>query len=113
MLKYKEWAMLPFQKDGDIETCYHLYPLRLRGFSEDKRNLVIEKLAEKDIATNVHFIPLPMFTLYKNLGYDIKDYPNAFAQYANEITLPLYSTLTNEDAEYVAKELVKAVESIL
>lgn len=113
VLKYKEWAMLPFQKDGDTETCYHLYPLRLRGFSEEKRNLVIEKLAEKDIATNVHFIPLPMFTLYKNLGYDIKDYPNAFAQYANEMTLPLYSTLTNEDAEYVAKELVKTVENIL
>lgn len=111
-LKDKEWAMLPFQKQGGTETSYHLYPLRIKGFDETKRNAVIQKLADKGIATNVHYMPLPMFTLYKNLGYDIKNYPNAYNQYINEITLPLYSTLSKEDAEYVVTELIKEVENI-
>lgn len=113
VLSDREWAVLPFQKEGDTETCYHLYPLRIKGFGEKQRDSVIQMMAEKDIATNVHFMPLPMFTLYRNLGYRIEDYPNAYAQYANEITLPLYSTLTLEDAEYVATELVKCVEKVL
>ena len=70
-------------------------------------------LAEKGIATNVHYKPLPMLTLYKNLGYDIKDYPNAYAQYENEITLPVYSTLSLEDAEYVANEVVKVIKELI
>jgi dTDP-4-amino-4,6-dideoxygalactose transaminase len=108
----KEWAILPFKKDGGTETCYHLYPLRIKGFTEEQRDRLIQMMAEMDIATNVHFMPLPMFTLYKNLGYKVEDYPNAYAQYANEITLPLYSTLTAEDAEYIATELVRCVEEI-
>jgi dTDP-4-amino-4,6-dideoxygalactose transaminase len=95
-----------------METSYHLYPLRIKGLKEEQRNEVIKTLAEKNIAVNVHFIPLPMFTLYKSLGYSIEDYPNAYEQYKNEITLPLYSTLLPEDAEYVAKELIKVVEKV-
>jgi len=113
VLKEEEWAILPFDKQESTETCYHLYPLRLRGFSEDQRNKVIQIMAEKDIATNVHFMPLPKLTLYKNLGYRLEDYPNAYAQYANEITLPLYSTLKFEDAEYIANELVKSVKQVI
>ncbi|MBE6063700.1 MAG: hypothetical protein E7207_09175, partial [Clostridium butyricum] len=79
----------------------------------EKRNKAIEMLAEKGIATNVHYKPLPMLTLYKNLGYDIKDYPNAYAQYENEITLPVYSTLSLEDAKYVAEEVAKVVKELL
>ena len=112
ILKDKEWAILPFKKDDISETNYHLYTLRLNGFSEAQRNDVIQMMGEKDIATNVHFMPLPMLTLYKNLGYKIEDCPNAFAQYANEITLPLYSILTPEDAEYVTAELIKCVEKV-
>jgi dTDP-4-amino-4,6-dideoxygalactose transaminase len=107
-----EWAILPFRKDGGTETNYHLYTLRLKGFTEEQRDDVIRMMGEKDIATNVHFMPLPMFSLYKNLGYKVEDYPNAYVQYANEITLPLYSILTPEDAEYVAVELVKCIEKI-
>lgn len=70
-------------------------------------------MADMDIATNVHFIPLPMLTLYKNLGYKIEDYPNAYDQYKNEISLPLYSLLTLEDAEYVATKLIECVEKLL
>lgn len=109
----KEWAILPFKKEGETETNYHLYTLRIKGFSEEQRDRLIQMMGEKDIATNVHFMPLPLLTLYKNLGYKIEDYPNAYAQYANEISLPIYSTLTPEDAEYVATELIKCVEKIL
>jgi dTDP-4-amino-4,6-dideoxygalactose transaminase len=112
ILGSKEWAILPFEKNDEIQTNYHLYTLRLKDFSEQQRNRVIQILGEKDIATNVHFMPLPMLTLYRNLGYNVEDYPNAYAQYANEITLPLYSKLSLDDAEYVAKELVKCVERI-
>lgn len=112
MLKDKEWAIIPFKKDGNTVTNYHLYPLRLKGLGEEQRNSVIQMMGELDIATNVHFMPLPMLTLYKNLGYKIEDYPNAFEQYANVITLPLYSILTPEDAEYVAAELIKCVEKV-
>jgi dTDP-4-amino-4,6-dideoxygalactose transaminase len=113
ILGEKDWAILPFSKDENKETSYHLYLLRIKGFNEEQRNLVIKMLAEKDIATNVHYKPLPMFTLYKNLGYKMEDYPNAYAQYVNQITLPVYSILSLEDAEYVATELVKCVEEVL
>ncbi|MFL0246898.1 DegT/DnrJ/EryC1/StrS family aminotransferase [Candidatus Clostridium stratigraminis] len=112
ILGEKEWAILPFQVESGTETCYHLYPLRIKGFTEEKRDLLIEKMGEIDIATNVHFMPLPMFTAYRNLGYKVEDYPNAYEQYKNEISLPLYSLLTLEDAEYVATKLVEFVEKI-
>lgn len=113
ILSKKHWAIIPFAKDSIKETCYHLYPLRIRGFDEEKRNAVIQMMADIDIATNVHFIPLPMLTLYKNLGYKIEDYPNTYDQYKNEISLPLYSILTLDDAEYVAKKLVECVEKVM
>ncbi|TCL76432.1 dTDP-4-amino-4,6-dideoxygalactose transaminase [Hydrogenispora ethanolica] len=109
----KEWAKLPFRAAGGTETCYHLYPLRITGFSEEQRDRLIQLLAEEGIATNVHFVPLPMFSFYQGLGYSIADYPNAYQQYANEITLPLYSTLATEDAEYVADRLIHHVERLL
>ena len=113
MLKNKDFAIIPFTKDENgTESSYHLYPLRIKGFNEEQRNLLIQRLAEKGISTNVHFKPLPMFTLYKNLGYKMEDYPNAYAQYVNEISLPVYSTLELNDAEYIAVELVKEVENI-
>lgn len=91
-------------REGEASSC-HLYLARLTGRSETERNAVIESLAREGIATNVHYKPLPMLTAYKNMGFDIKDYPNAYAQYANEITLPLYSTLTEADVEQVCISL--------
>ncbi len=114
ILKNEEFSIIPFTKDDKgTETSYHLYLYRVKGFKEKERNELITRLAEKGIATNVHYKPLPLLTLYKNLGYDIKDYPNAFAMYENEITLPVYSTLSLEDAAYIAEEVVKEVKSIL
>lgn len=110
MFADKEWALLPFLQDGDTESSYHLYPLRIKGFTEEKRDRLIEKLAETGIATNVHYTPIPMFTYYKQIGYSIKDYPNTFAQYENEITLPLYSILSLADAEYIAENVIRFVE---
>ena len=114
VLSKEDFSIIPFTKDDNgTETSYHLYLYRVKGFDEAKRNKAIQMLAERGIATNVHYKPLPMLTLYKNLGYDIKDYPNAYAQYENEITLPVYSTLALEDAKYVAEEVVKVIKEIL
>lgn len=88
----------------------HLYMVRLLGKNEADRNNVIIQMAQKGIATNVHFKPLPLLTAYKNMGFDIEDYPNAYAQYANEITLPLHTMLSNEDVKYICKSLKKAID---
>ena len=84
-----------------MDSSNHLYLIRFPGFSSEKRNRIIEKMAEKGVATNVHYKPLPMMTAYKNLGWDIQDFPNAFDYYHNLITLPLHTKLTDENVEYV------------
>lgn len=89
----------------DFSSSGHLYLVRLLGKDEIYRNMVIEKMAEKGIATNVHYKPLPMHTAYKNLGFDIKHFPNAFNMYKNEITLPLHTLLTDEQVGYVVNVL--------
>jgi dTDP-4-amino-4,6-dideoxygalactose transaminase len=94
----------------DYSSSGHLYLVRLTGKDEVFRNTVIEKMAEKGIATNVHYKPLPMHTAYKNLGFDIKHYPNAFDMYRSEITLPLHTLLTDKEVEYVINELRKIID---
>ena len=85
----------------DHQSSGHLYIVRLNGMDVEERNEVIVKMAERGIACNVHYKPLPMMTAYKNLGFDIADYPNAYDLYHNEITLPLHTRLTDEDIEYI------------
>ena len=87
----------------------HLYLVRMPGKGVEERNAVITKMAERGIACNVHYKPLPMMTAYKNLGFDIADYPNAYAQYENEVTLPLHTRLTDEDVEYVISNFVEII----
>lgn len=89
----------------DFSSSGHLYLARIPGISEEQRNELIIKMAEAGVACNVHYKPLPMFTAYKNLGFDIKDYPNAYKQYVNEITLPLHTLLSDEDVEYICRIL--------
>ncbi len=84
----------------------HLYLVRLLGKTLEQRNEVINRMAERGIACNVHYKPLPMMTAYKNLGFDINDYPNAYNQFVNEITLPLHTKLTDEDIDYVISNFV-------
>ncbi len=93
----------------DHSSSGHLYFIRPEGITEQQRNEIIIKLAERGIASNVHYKPLPMLTAYRNLGFDIKDYPNAHEYYKNEITLPLYSRLTEEQTDYI----IEGVNDIL
>lgn len=87
--------------DEEMRSSGHLYFMRVDGVMEEERNAIIEEFAARGIATNVHYKPLPMLTAYKDMGFDIKNYPNAFAAYENEITLPLYSRLTDEEVDYI------------
>ena len=91
--------------EEDKKSCCHLYIVNIEGASEEERNEIIVKMAEKGIATNVHYKPLPMHTAYKNLGFDIKDYPNAYNNYKSQITLPLHTLLTDEQVDYIIENL--------
>ncbi len=95
--------------DNDYKSSGHLYITRIESVGEQERNQLIDRLAQNGVAANVHYKPLPMLTAYKNLGFDIKDYPNAYNMYKNEITLPLNTVLTDEQAEYTAKLLLSLV----
>ena len=95
--------------DVDHLSSGHLYLVRLLGKDPESRNRVIEQMAQRGIACNVHYKPLPMMTAYKNLGFDIANYPNAYAQYENEITLPLHTRLTDEQVEYVISNFVDII----
>ena len=98
--------------DESHASSGHLYLVRLIGKDVEFRNEVIIKMAERGIACNVHYKPLPMMTAYKNLDFDIKDYPNAYNQYKNEITLPLHTCLKDEEVEYVINNFVEIINSL-
>lgn len=98
-------------RDKEHQSSGHLYFVRVNNITEEKRNEIIIKMAEKGIACNVHYKPLPMLTAYNDLGFDIENYPNAYDQYKNQITLPLYSKLNKTDIDYIItcfKEILKA-----
>ena len=99
-------------KGDDHCGSHHLYMVRLLGKTREDVNKVIEQMAERGIACNVHYKPLPMMTAYKALGFDIKDYPNAFHLFENEVTLPLHTKLTDEDVEYVITNFVEIVKGL-
>ncbi|MBS5215211.1 MAG: DegT/DnrJ/EryC1/StrS family aminotransferase [Clostridiales bacterium] len=101
--------VLPHYTD-EYQSSGHLYITRVPKISLEQRQEIIVKMAEAGIACNVHYKPLPMMTAYKKLGFDIKDYPNAYERFVNEITLPLHTKLTNEDVEYIVekyKEIIR------
>lgn len=105
----KDKVELPIFKNDIKESCRHLYMIRLKNQDEEKRNEIIAKLGENDIATNVHFQPLPLLTAYKKLGFKIEDYPNAYNQYKNEISLPLHDFLTEDDVKYICEYIKKII----
>jgi dTDP-4-amino-4,6-dideoxygalactose transaminase len=103
----------PMKHYGEsYQSSGHLYLLRLIGKDEAFRNAVITMMAEKGVSSNVHYKPLPMHSAYRNLGFNIEDYPNAFDMYRNEITLPLHTLLTNEDIEYVVIKLKETLNEL-
>lgn len=104
--------VLPHYTD-DYTSCGHLYLTRVPDITAEQRNEIITRMAQKGIACNVHYKPLPLHTAYKQLGFDIKDYPNAYAQFANEITLPLHTLLTDEEVQYIIESYKGIVSDYL
>jgi len=98
---------------NDYQSSGHLYITRVPNITTEQRQEIIDMMAECGIATNVHYKPLPMMTAYKNMGFDIKNYPNAYAQFANEITLPLHTRLTNEEVDYIIDTYIRIVKSFI
>ncbi|SDG81798.1 dTDP-4-amino-4,6-dideoxygalactose transaminase [Selenomonas sp. WCT3] len=96
----------------DHQSSGHLYLVRLLGLGEAERNAFITKMAERGVATNVHYKPLPMHTAYKNLGFDIQNYPNAYEQYKNEVTLPLHTKLTDKDVNYIIENFKEVYQEV-
>ena len=105
-------GVLPHYTDK-YQSSGHLYITRIPGVGLEQRQEIIVKMAEAGIATNVHYKPLPMMTAYKKQGFDIKDYPNAYKQFKNEITLPLHTKLTDEEVEYVIEKYRDMVHEYL
>lgn len=107
-----EKVTCPIHSGLNFKSSGHLYLLRLNDKNEEFRNLLIAKLAEMGVPTNVHYKPLPMMSAYQKLGFNISDYPNAYAQYQNEITLPLHTLLDDEQIEYVIDSLKKELDEL-
>jgi dTDP-4-amino-4,6-dideoxygalactose transaminase len=107
------WAITPVHETAEKKTCYHLYQLRISDVSEEQRDAIIQEIFEQDVAVNVHFQPLPLLTAYQNLGYKMKDYPEAWNKYSTEISLPVYFNLTDEQVQQVIAAVQTAVFKVL
>ncbi len=107
-----DWAVLPPKEKDGRETSYHLYALRIKNFTEEKRDAIIDEIAKQEVAVNVHFIPMPMLTFFKQQGYNIDDYPVAYDNFKREISLPIYPQLTNDQVQYVIEAVLSAYEKI-
>lgn len=111
--KIYSFFQLPPLEDENRQSCYHLYALRINDISEEQRDVIIEKIIETGVSVNVHFIPMPMLTLFKNLGYDIKDYPVAYDNYSREISLPIYPQLTNKQVDYICESVLNSYKQVI
>jgi dTDP-4-amino-4,6-dideoxygalactose transaminase len=108
-----DWAELPLLHDANRNSSYHLYMLRIKNITEAQRNSIVQKIFDHDVSVNVHFKPLPLLSFYKNLGYNIKDYPVAFDNYSREISLPIHLQLTLMDVKTVAMAVAESVEEVI
>ncbi len=113
LLSSHSWAQLPLYKTNEKESSYHVYALRIKNVSEQQRDMIIQEIFNCDVSVNVHFIPVPMMSFYKNLGYDIADYPVAKSNYACEISLPVFYDLTDEQIETVINAVVSSYKKII
>ncbi|WP_396590088.1 DegT/DnrJ/EryC1/StrS family aminotransferase [Allomuricauda sp. R78024] len=111
--KNKEWAILPnFSSDGSVSSC-HIYALRIKDTTEQERDKIIELISKKEVAVNVHFQPLPLLSLFKESGFKISDFPVAFDQYKNEISLPIYPQLKDGEIKFICDTVSESVETVL
>lgn len=108
-----EWAIIPPFKCPHKESSYHLFLLRIKGASEDQRDQIMQHIFEQEVSVNVHFQPLPLLTVYKSRGFQMDDYPETYAKYCNEISLPVYFDLSDEQVERVINAVIKSVEKVL
>jgi len=108
-----EWVILPPSKINEKESSYHIYALRIKNITELQRDDIIDEIAKQEVAVNVHFIPMPMLSFFKNKGYDINDYPQAYQNYSHEISLPIYPQLTKEEINFVIRTVVDAYEKVI
>ena len=108
-----EWAIVPKYIDDSKESCYHLYLLRIKGVTEPQRDAIMQHIFDQDVSVNVHFQPLPILTAYKKRGYKMDDYPETWNKYSNEISLPVYFNLTDEQVETVITAVKNAVEKVM
>ncbi|TYB76230.1 DegT/DnrJ/EryC1/StrS family aminotransferase [Bizionia myxarmorum] len=111
--KTKSWAIIPPCKNANKLSSCHLYALRIKDITEEQRDAIIDKISSEGVAVNVHFQPLPLLTLFKNMGYKIEDYPMAYDNFKSEISLPIYPQLTEHELEYIVNTVENAVESCL
>lgn len=112
-LKQYGWALTPPAVTPGKESSYHVYALRIKDVTEQQRDEIIQEIAKSEVAVNVHFVPMPMLTLFREMGYDIKDYPQAYRNYAHEISLPIYPQLTDEQADFVIRTVVEAHDKVM
>ena len=108
-----DWAENPIRKDHNRISCCHLYQLNIKGVTEAQRDAIMHEIFEQDIAVNVHFQPLPLFSAYKNLGYDIANYPVAYDKYSREISLPIYYNLTKDQVASVIQAVKVAYHKVM
>lgn len=104
---------LPLLIDEKRQSCYHLYALRINNISELQRDAIIEEITSIGVSVNVHFIPMPMLTVFKELGYDIGNYPISFNNYIREISLPIYPQLTNEQVDFICESVLSSYKKIV
>ena len=109
----QSWAIVPPYNQPGICGSYHLYPLRIKNATEAQRDAIIDLIANEGVSVNVHFIPLPMLTVFKNMGYKMEDYPIALDKYSNEISLPIYPQLDNKLCEHIVNTITNAVLQII
>ncbi len=107
------WALIPLFENQRCSSSYHLYALRINGITEVQRDDIIEQITAKGVAVNVHFIPMPLLTVFKNAGYNIEDYPQAYSLYASEISLPVYPQLSNTQCAIVTRAVIEAVNTVI
>jgi dTDP-4-amino-4,6-dideoxygalactose transaminase len=110
--KNYNWFIEPVSQDQNRESSYHLFPLRIKDISETQRDKIIEDLVSKGVIVNVHFIPMPMLTYFKSIGYNIEQFPNSYKQYACEISLPIYPQLSDIQVEFIIEAVIEAVQTI-
>ena len=108
-----EWAIIPPAVCGEKESSYHIYALRIKNFTEEQRDRMIDEIAKSEVAVNVHFIPMPMLSFFKSMGYDITDYPQAYENYKCEISLPIYPQLDTEKLDYIVNTVKEAYGKVI